>query len=298
MTTLASVQNPAPVVVEFIDVDKIDPPAWNSRLAKTGALGAAEAKKIAVMASEFADPKVGQLQPIEVESKPDGRYELVIGSRRLAAAKINAWKQIRAMVKPQSSASDRIYRNILENSTRENLTPYENARAASQLRELGLQLRDIAPKLHISVPHISNLTTAFTGVPAPILKEWEKGNPVANAEVLAEISRGHKTDDDKLKAWDDLVADAAEKEAAGKKPGKRGKGKAKAAAAGSSSAAFPVSQKRLGHVIQALSSKTGSPDLEDNVRKWGKALLDYIVQARESVPGVPKPESKKDKADK
>lgn len=267
----------------MIPINRIKDPTWNSRLAKQGRLAKLEHEKIAAMAAEFQDPKIGQLTPIEVEDLGDGWYELVIGSRRRAAATVAGWKEIRANVYPVSSDADRAFRNIVENTSRENLTPFETARAAARLRDLGLKNPDIGTKLKISASHVSNLNTAYTQLPAPILKDWEAQNPVATEQTLCAIARNFKSEDDKVRAWDAAVAEAAERAAEGQKPGKRGKAKK------GSSSGFPVSQKRLGHLVEALSSKGGSPDLEDATRKWGKAILDYIVQARETTPaGVPK----------
>ncbi len=285
--------------IEMIDIALIDPPAWDSRLAKTGALATAEHKKLVDLAAELNDPKIGQLQPIEVEEKGNGRFERVIGGRRLAAAKINGWTQIRAEIRPQSLPSERIVRNIAENLSREDLTTFERARAASQLADLGLKNPDIAPRLKVSPSHVSNLKGLYKDLPAPVLKEWEKSNPVATVDNLLAV-RKEADDDLKLIKWDALLLEAAEREAAGQKTGKRGKGKEKdkgGKGEASSSAGFPVSQKRLGYCLQVLSSAKLSPDLEPDGRKWAKALLDFICKGRETPPkGIPAMPTKADAA--
>lgn len=270
----------------MIPISQICPPAWNSRVPKTGKLAKLESEKIQSLSESLLSE--GQLTAIEVtalaiEPGQPPKYELTFGSRRLAAAKLAGWKEINAEVRAQSDANSKVIRNITENAERVDLTPFELARAAAQLRDLGLKNNELAPKLGVSAPRASSLHNLYKGLPAPVLKEWEHGNPVATEKTLTEVNDKNKDDEGKLRAWDEKVADAAAEEAkTGKKPGKRGKAKG-------GSAGLPVSQKRLGYVLTALSSKSGSPELEDGVRKWGKALLDFVTSGRESPPaGVPK----------
>ncbi len=282
------------IETRMVDIDLIDEPAWDSRVVKSGSKAKEEQKAIDKMAAEFANPKIGQLQPIVIEVKEGGRFERIFGGRRLKAARINNMKQIRAEIRAPSTETDRMLRNIAENMDREPLTTFEAARAATKLAEMGFKNAEISDRIKtndgekMSTSHISNLRAAYAGVPAAVAKEWEQENPVATVNNLCEIARKGKDDEDKLKMWDALEAKVA---AEGRKPGKRGKGKGKDE--GATSAGFPVSQKRLGYMVQALSSKTGSPDLDDSVRRWGKALLDYIMKGRETPPAdVPKPEVK------
>lgn len=269
----------------MIALNLIDPPKFNSRLPKTGKAAKDDEQKIAAMADEFNDPNVGQMTAIEVETKADGRYELVFGDRRRRAALKAGWKEINAEVRAPSPDSDRITRNIIENVGRENLTTFEVARSAVQLRDLGHKNQDIGPKFGISSTHVSNLVTAYKENPAPILKDWEAQSPVATIQNLCDVARGQKTDDDKLRKWDELVAEAAEKEAAGQKPGKRGKAKTK----GGGAAGSGVNSKRLDHVLTMLSSSKGSPELENPMRNWGKGILDFILSQREHPPaGIPR----------
>ncbi len=273
-------------------ISLIDPPAWDSRVPKTSAkLLKDEDAKIASLAEEFNNPAIGQLTAIEVEKKDGGRFERVFGSRRIKAAKLAGWKEIEATVKEPTPAGHRIYRNIVENAQRQNLTTFETARACAQLKELGLSPKEIGPKVGQSDKHAANLITLYKGLPPAVLKAWEEENPVATFKTLHEISTKHKSEDDKLRAWDDAETDAKTREAeTGAKPGKRGKSK-KGGGGG-----LPVNVKRLEYLLVALSGRTGSPDLENSQRNWGKALLDFVVLARENPPtGVPKMPAKGEK---
>ncbi len=280
----------------MISLGLIDPPKFNSRLVKNGKAAKDDDTKVERMASEFNDPKIGQEQPIQVEDKGDGRFELIFGSRRLRAAHKAGWKEIRADIKQPAPDVDKAYRNIVENLSRENLTEYETARSASILRDMGLKNQEIGNILGKSGSHVSNLHVAYDGLPVPVRKDWEAQHPAATIQIMADIARKGKDEEDKVRKWDEITADAAKRAAAGQKIG--GRGKAKAKGEGSTSAGFPVSQKRLGYVMTALSGKRGTPDMTDEMRKWAKALLDFIVKGRENPPGgIPKMPSKADKAD-
>jgi ParB/RepB/Spo0J family partition protein len=275
-----------------ISLATIVQPAWNSRLAKAGNQLVVETAKIKSLAASLIAE--GQLTPVEVETTDkDGEFLLIFGTRRVAAAKVAGWTEIDATVRPPSQDSERIVRNIVENVKRENLTSYEEARACARLRELGLKNPDIATKVGFSSQKVSNLAVTLERLPAPILAEWQKQNPVASDRFLRELAVEAKypTTDSILQAWDAKVRETAPttdsdgEEGADatdvREPGKRGKGKG-------SSAGVSVNGKVLNHVIDALSSVIGSPDLAPQTRTWGKHLLDYLMLAKDKPPqGIP-----------
>ncbi len=76
---------------------------------------------------------VGLQQRIGLRSQGDGSFELIFGSRRLAAAKLNAWEEIPAKVYPHTitAAEVEIIRTI-ENFGRKDLTHIERAIAVAR----------------------------------------------------------------------------------------------------------------------------------------------------------------------
>ena len=269
-------------------ISSIDPPTWNSRVTDAEK-DKSEAAAIAELATSLKTN--GQLQPIEVEGPTNnGRYILVFGTRRKAAAKVAGWTEIEATINPVSTLSQRMARNGIENLRRKSLTAYEEARTFAELRKVGLKNEEIGANFGISPQKVSNLASRLENLPAPIVEEWKNQNPAATDAFLAELqsNKNYPTAEKKMQRWDERVAEMAEEEAAGKKAGKRGKGKDKADAGGTGSAGFPVSQKRLGHVVAALSNVKGSPDLTTDTRNWARALVAFIIQGRETPPtGIP-----------
>jgi ParB family chromosome partitioning protein len=266
--------------IEMIPLTAIVDPEWNSRVEKTGAEAKAEAKAIERMAAQFADPRVGQEQAIVVEELGQGKYMRVAGYRRVKAAKLAGWTEIRAEIRTPSDPIARARLNAIENMERENLTTYEVARAADHFRNFGLKNEEIGPMLHLSPSAVSNWANIYKGVPAAVAKDWQNGAPAATQDNLSDVARKHKDDESKLQAWDEMQQKAASED---RKPGKRGKGKRKG---GGSSPQYSVSQVRITLLIDRLSRKAGSPTLSDETRKWGKSVVDFIIQQRDAIGGV------------
>lgn len=285
-----------------ISIDSILAPAWNSRLAKTGDAAKRESLKTQQLAASFLVE--GQLTPVEVETTETmGQHLLVFGTRRLAAAKLAGWTEIEATVRKPSTEAERRIRNGIENVKRENLTSFEEARLCAALREIGLKNPDIAVKLGFSPQKVSNLAVTFSRLPPPVLKEWEEQNPVATDRFLRDLAteKNYPTPESIMQAWDDKVRQLApqapaegeeptETETEARTPGKRGKGK------GGNGAKYPVDQARLGHLLTVLSSADATPGVAEDVRRWAKHLLDYVVQGKPTPPaGVPPLPAKVDK---
>ena len=167
---------------KLIAIAHITDPEWNSRLYDESS---AEKKEIEDLADSMA--KTGQLQAIRVEQVDKDSYMLVIGSRRLRAAKVLLWDQIRADVNPPSDPTTRTVQNIVENVKRKDLSQYEQARACVKLRELGLKGDEIGERLGFSKQKVSNLAVSFTQLPPEIVEEWRKGHPAATVDFLRKL---------------------------------------------------------------------------------------------------------------
>lgn len=100
----------------------------------------------------------GVLQPIVVRPHPEnaGKYELVMGERRLRASKAAGLEAIPAVVK--DTANEAMLRDaLLENLHRSQLNPLEEASAYQQLLEdFGCTHEELADRIGRSRPQISN----------------------------------------------------------------------------------------------------------------------------------------------
>ena len=98
---------------------------------------------------------VGVLQPIVV--RPHGeRYQIVMGERRVRAARAAGLERIPAIVR--TTEDDQLLRDaLLENVHREDLNPLEEAAAYEQLlRDFGITQDELATRLGRSRPVIAN----------------------------------------------------------------------------------------------------------------------------------------------
>lgn len=200
----------------MIPVASILDPEWNSRLWTESADEKRETEDLAATME-----KDGQLQAIEVEETDvNGQFLLVIGSRRLRAAKALGWADIRANVNKASDVSTRVVRNILENVKRKDLSSYEQARACSKLRDLGMTGPEIGERLGFSKQKVSNLAVSFNALPPNVLDEWRLQHPAATVDFLRELASVAKEEKDPEKraavitaAWEDrkeLLVEAEE----------------------------------------------------------------------------------------
>jgi len=100
--------------------------------------------------------EIGLLQPVVVRPLGPGRYELVMGERRLRACKAAGLATIPAIVR--DTADDDLLRDaLLENLHRSQLNPLEEAAAYDQLlKDFGCTHEELARRIGRSRPQISN----------------------------------------------------------------------------------------------------------------------------------------------
>jgi len=123
--------------------------------------------------------KEGQLTPVRVQKRPDGKYDLVFGFRRyaaikqLAAEKPEEYTTIRAEVEEQTPAVTRKVANITENMAREDLTTYDQAMAFLDLRNTeDMSGTRIANSIGKSISYVNNLMRVAEGLDDEILTRW------------------------------------------------------------------------------------------------------------------------------
>ena len=87
----------------------------------------------------------GMLQPLVVEPGEEGRYNLQIGKRRLAAAKIVGLETVPAIILDGPLGSDEsLAMRLVENLHREDLDPLDEAEGYARLKDMGAKVSEIA----------------------------------------------------------------------------------------------------------------------------------------------------------
>jgi ParB family chromosome partitioning protein len=104
----------------------------------------------------FSVREFGLLQPIVVREKSDGGYELIMGERRLRAARAAGLDTVPAIVR--DTTDDALLRDaLLENIHRVQLNPLEEAAAYQQLlEEFGATHEELASKIGRSRSQVTN----------------------------------------------------------------------------------------------------------------------------------------------
>lgn len=261
--------------IQNIALHLIGPPVWDSRMS--------DPRKDPDWSEFVESMKPGQLQPIIIEGpfETSPTYVRVFGGRRYAAAEDLGWETIACIVRLPSDDTTRTIDNAVENLGRKNLTSYETARTFARLREVGLTGEVIGAKFGLSKQRVSNLVKPLANLPAPILEDWKNNVAAVDTNVLGELSR-LKTDDEKVKAWEDRKTEIAKRTDV-----KTGKVKPKVkepAAQG-----LPISQRNFKEVLDFVKSKACPAKLGGD-KAWVVALMNYLCSQRSSPPeGIPVP---------
>jgi ParB family chromosome partitioning protein len=133
----------AALPVEVLDQHPDNPP---ERVARDRALG------------ELADSitAAGVLQPLLVEPDGTGRYVVIAGNRRLAAARLAGRRTVPCVIRGQHPRLEHHIVRVIENGHRRGLSPLQQAHAFDQLRRDGLSQTQIAARTGYSASHVSN----------------------------------------------------------------------------------------------------------------------------------------------
>ncbi len=167
-------------VSNFAHVLRIDPHPGNVR-ADPGDL------------TELADSirEQGILQPIIVQPQPGrpGRFIVLGGHRRLAAAKLAGLEEVPIVVRPATGPAKAIEVMLVENCQRRDLGPVEKAEALGALRKHGYTATHIAQRTGLTISTVSYYLSLLE-LSAASLEQIRAGQLSAAEGVQA--VRGHR----------------------------------------------------------------------------------------------------------
>ena len=122
----------------------------------------------------------GLIQPVVVRPREAGGYELIAGERRWRAAREAGVSAVPAVVR-EAGDRESLLLAVVENVSREDLNPVEEARAyAVLIDEFGLSLGDVSTRVGRSKPAVSNRVRLLE-LPQDVLGMVERG----------QLSEGH-----------------------------------------------------------------------------------------------------------
>lgn len=100
--------------------------------------------------------EVGLLQPIVVRPREDGRYELLVGERRLRAAKLAGLQSLPALIR-EADDKEALEQALIENLQRSDLNALEEAQAYESLIEVfEMTQEQVAKRMGKSRTHVTN----------------------------------------------------------------------------------------------------------------------------------------------
>jgi len=117
---------------------------------------------------------------VVVATMPEGNYHVRAGFRRTMAVRNLGWSEIPAIILPADTPeSEEYWTNIIENTAREKLTPYELASAAKMMRDrFGVSANAFAQKSGHSPDYITKLLSCIDRLPLEVLNSWQRGDRV------------------------------------------------------------------------------------------------------------------------
>lgn len=130
----------------------------------------------------------GVIQPVIVSPLPAGRFRLIAGERRYAAALALNLDKVPAVVR-QVEDHKRLEVQISENLHRKDLDPFEEAAAyARMVAELGMTHDEIALKLHRSRTYITQLIS-LNRIPADIRTQCQASDIAVSKDSLILVAK-------------------------------------------------------------------------------------------------------------
>lgn len=131
----------------------------------------------------------GMIYPVLLEPVGENFFEVVIGSRRVRAARYREQLDIPALILEPQNALTRLLLALAENIQRVQLEPFEEGRNFLRLlREFGLSTSDIASKVNKPTAHVKERIQILS-LPDDVKKMVMDGEiSIRNAAMLARVS--------------------------------------------------------------------------------------------------------------
>lgn len=208
----AKTVNESPFVILSIG-DIVADVKKNCRLEMDGTDNTKGAQTVEALAKDIK--KFGQITPIIVKPRKDGRYDLVAGFRRLLALKGLNSVSVKAQVMALDDEEAEII-NVKENLVRKDLTPYETAMICHRFSKRDWSGADIANKLGFSSrTYVNNLIHIVENCHAKVLLAWRDGNGACSTDRLSSWAKAGK--EGSLKLFEEATNGKAKNGDSGKK---------------------------------------------------------------------------------
>lgn len=112
------------------------------------------------------------LRPFKTDKQPSAKYQIIEGSRRYVAAKINRWPTIKAIIRADLSEEQAVTINLIENLQRQNLTFMQEVRALKKFKIGIVDDSAISRRLNVSVNWVK-IRREAAGLPEDVQRDIE-----------------------------------------------------------------------------------------------------------------------------
>ncbi len=183
--------------VHDLPIELIDISEFNNR--KDLAAGEDESG-VAELAASIE--KRGLISPITVFLKPNGRYDLVAGQRRLLACQRLGWSSIPASVRGHMEAVDATAVSLVENLQRADMNPRDKALALKALLDEVGQERAVSRETGLSSQTVRKYLRLLDL--APELQDQLAAGETRNTQALADLATKFKDPADQKVVFGEL----------------------------------------------------------------------------------------------
>jgi ParB family chromosome partitioning protein len=144
----------------------------------------------------------GLLNPIMVQKKDDGTYELIVGQRRFLACKKLGWNTIPAIIREKMDDTDATILSLIENVHRADMSPIDKARAYQKIYEKYQNYDKVARETGVSISTIKKYLTLLKLAPSiqNTLTTSEGPAGIGTLSKLAETFSSHEDQEKVLEA--------------------------------------------------------------------------------------------------
>jgi len=220
--------------------------------------------------------EIGILQPPVVRQTSPGRYELIMGERRLRAAKLAGLRSIPVIIR-QTPDNELLREALIENIHRSQLNPLEEAAAYTQLlQDFNCTHDELAQKLGRSRPLISN-TMRLLNLPASVQSRVASG-VISAGHARALLGLSNEAEIDRLAkriVAEGLSVRAVEEIIAATSP--KAASKTKKKSGGTSPEVNEIAERLGDHLDTRVKIKGGKTKGEISIEFSGYADLARIV---------------------
>ncbi len=221
--------------------------------------------------------EIGILQPPVVRQTSPGRYELIMGERRLRAAKLAGLRSIPVIIR-QTPDNELLREALIENIHRSQLNPLEEASAYTQLlQDFNCTHDELAQKLGRSRPLISN-TMRLLNLPASVQSRVASG-VISAGHARALLGLSNEAEIDRLAkriVAEGLSVRAVEEIIAATSP--KAASKTKKKSGGTSPEVNEIAERLGDHLDTRVKIKGGKTKGEISIEFSGYADLARIVK--------------------